>query len=451
MKFSFLVVTVFAIFALTVADDHGKCGDDLTWDYTASDDTVTISGTGNMTDFAPGGLPDWQQYRPRKLVVQEGVTSIGNYAFCNTSLSEMTLPSTLKSIGDHAFQNCYFREIIIPEGVTYLGEYAFEHVYYAERVYIPSTVSDISDYAFCFCTRVKDLTISEGVQRIGVEAFRGIEDENIVLPSTITRIDNYAFGYVDRIYSLIFLGPSTISCGYGVFTFSMVYRVCTQSSFILNNVCGKSVSATNASSELINELTDQCHMAVCGGSMGLVQREYDYVTEWKEKTDNFVEYSCDDTAGLVHRSLCNSSENVTMMCYNDSCTEKAPYMGERWAVEVDTEFGDMINVSFSTIAYEAGVVNTTNVGIEMDAEGNVVRIILFADSKSEAENVKDKVDRIINYESCSFYFYNALCWGKETRVIPDKNYHSPTFDSGASTIHSCAFLVMLFFVAFLFF
>lgn len=62
----------------------GTCGDNLTW--TLSDDGIlTISGNGSMRDYtneASGSSVDFPNpFAVRKVVIENGVTSIGDYAF----------------------------------------------------------------------------------------------------------------------------------------------------------------------------------------------------------------------------------------------------------------------------------------------------------------------------------------------------------------------------------
>jgi len=458
MRFSFVAIAVFAFFAMAVADDSGTCGENLTWTYSENDETVVISGIGDMTNYTPDQLPPWKgkKYRVYHVIFQEGVTSIGDYAFVNVSVTDVSFPSTLKRIGASSFQRCGFESIDIPEGVESMGTYAFEHAFWMKHVSIPSTLTHIPDYAFSFCTSLEDLVIAEGVKTIGVSCFRGAPVKYLVLPSTITSIDTIGFGYIGSITSIIFLGEPTISCGTGVFQYSEAWYTCVKSSYITTNVCGQRVSSRNASAEAMEEIGNKCFRAACGGSIGLVPVQYENVSDWEKKSSVFVECYCDNETGLTHRSLCKSVENKTMMCYNDSCTEKEPLMGEGWAVEVDIEQGDIINISFSEIArvvsdrFDA-TIDESKVGIEMDNEGNTVGVILFVADKPDAETVKKDVEDLIESSSCPYFYYNIFCTAKAVRIIPDKNYHSESSDvpgSGASI--RLSFLVMLLFIAFMF-
>ena len=96
-------VVVFAEEYEVVSVDSGTCGDNLTW--TLDDEgTLTISGTGEMEDY--DALTPWYSNRTiiKKVVISDGVTTIGNYAFMNcTSLESITIPNNVISVGTGAF------------------------------------------------------------------------------------------------------------------------------------------------------------------------------------------------------------------------------------------------------------------------------------------------------------------------------------------------------------
>ena len=87
--------------------DNGNCGETLTW-VLDSQGTLTIRGTGAMSRYSSGHAP-WYKYADqiKTLVIEEGLTSIGQYAFCNcTEMTTAYLPYSLSNFVDkYAFNN----------------------------------------------------------------------------------------------------------------------------------------------------------------------------------------------------------------------------------------------------------------------------------------------------------------------------------------------------------
>ena len=82
--------------------------DNLTWTLYA-DGTLTISGTGAMKnyDYNDNPSPVYNNSNVKKVVIEDGVTSIGNSAFNECiSLTSITIPDSVTSIGESAFSNC---------------------------------------------------------------------------------------------------------------------------------------------------------------------------------------------------------------------------------------------------------------------------------------------------------------------------------------------------------
>ena len=133
----------------------GKCGTKVT--YTISDDGVlTISGTGAMANYTykdndSSNCP-WHSVRwaINKVVIEDGVTSIGSYAFSfDLSVTDVTLPNSLKTIGRNAFWGCYgLTSVVIPEGVTTIGAYVFEQCTAMETITVPASATKFGDRAF---------------------------------------------------------------------------------------------------------------------------------------------------------------------------------------------------------------------------------------------------------------------------------------------------------------
>ena len=97
------------------------CGDDLEWSVTGG--VLTIRGTGAMYDYTVDGTP-WAKYNAEmtSILVSEGVTRIGDYAFSSSAASQVVLPESLLEIGDEAFFDCQnLQQLSLPSGVRSLS------------------------------------------------------------------------------------------------------------------------------------------------------------------------------------------------------------------------------------------------------------------------------------------------------------------------------------------
>ncbi len=83
-------------------------------------------------------------------------------------------------------------KLIIPEGITAIGPYALYGKTVTE-VEMPSTLTDIGDYAFAAAGLSKGITLKEGLLRIGYQAFRSCWFTEIDLPDSLIEIGGEAF------------------------------------------------------------------------------------------------------------------------------------------------------------------------------------------------------------------------------------------------------------------
>ena len=169
----------------------------LTWKL-YEDGTLTISGTGAMKnyDYNDNPSPVYNNSNVKKVVIEDGVTSIGNSAFNECiSLTSITIPDSVTSIGTYAFSGCRsLTSITIPDSVTSIGAYAFQSCSSLTSITIPDSVTSIGASAFNSCSGLTSITIPDSVTSIGNFAFSYcISLTSITIPDSVTSIGSYAF------------------------------------------------------------------------------------------------------------------------------------------------------------------------------------------------------------------------------------------------------------------
>lgn len=111
------------------------------------------------------------------------------------SLTEISIPSSVKMIGDYAFANCTsLNQISIPFSVTSIGKEAFSMCISLKQFVMPSSVSDVGENCFYGCSSLKRISISSSMTVIKEETFyRCSSLQEISIPSSIKIIENSAF------------------------------------------------------------------------------------------------------------------------------------------------------------------------------------------------------------------------------------------------------------------
>ena len=147
----------------------------LTWKYDTGTKTLTISGQGDMPDYDWENQAPWQDYNREMLmlVVEEGVTGIGDNAFRGArNLISVTLSKIVTRIGDNAFAGCWSLPMVtIPAGVTKIGDYAFASCSNLALAPLPAVLQEIGTGAFTWCEKLSAVTIPAGVKKIEPAAF----------------------------------------------------------------------------------------------------------------------------------------------------------------------------------------------------------------------------------------------------------------------------------------
>lgn len=140
----------------------------------------------------------------RDVVIPEGITEIGSFAFSDCDyLESVILPDSLRKIGKYAFSDCgLLRSVVLPYQIDSLGENAFNNCGRIYEISIPGTVKHIPEWLCSGCDGLVKVFIEEGVQTIADYAFNGEAAKDVFLPASVDHIEKYAFSYGAKFHVL---------------------------------------------------------------------------------------------------------------------------------------------------------------------------------------------------------------------------------------------------------
>ena len=246
-----------SVFAESSEIASGTCGDNLTW-VLRQDGILTISGEGTMKNYSSGGAP-WYVYRNDilQVVIEDGVTSIGKYAFYSdiysynssyNSLTSVEIPDSVTRIGANAFAHCTelcsvnigngvisinnhafydcdsLVSITIPDGVTSIGDYAFTDCDSLSTIVIPSSVTSMGSFPFDMCRNLLGIWVDEANTQFSSDSSGVLFDKDktvligapggldgdYTIPEGVTKVNAYAFNYCHNLINVIIPESVTI-------------------------------------------------------------------------------------------------------------------------------------------------------------------------------------------------------------------------------------------------
>lgn len=177
--------------------DSGSCGENATWTL-KTDGTLIISGSGAVDDSSEY---QWNDKKVKYLVIEEGITDIGESAFINFKklTGTLKLPESLVSIGDRAFSGCdgLTGDLVLPKNLTCVGERAFYDCSgFDGKLELSESLISIGELAFASCSNLTgNLELPENLSYIGMGAFANCSSltGDLILPQGLKEIEDEVF------------------------------------------------------------------------------------------------------------------------------------------------------------------------------------------------------------------------------------------------------------------
>ena len=200
----------------------GKLGDNVTYSLDTETGLLTISGTGDMYDyklsFHDYNGREYYSSTPLKMenikniIIESGVTDIGDAVFFNCKIQSITIPDTVTRIGNYAFIGFKKSEITLPNSVISIAYSAFnisveDNISYLKKINYNGTVTQWNsvvysnkDHHIIKCT---DGIIGNG-NTVTIDNFscninndytaqiKGGGTENLIIPETVS-YEGYSF------------------------------------------------------------------------------------------------------------------------------------------------------------------------------------------------------------------------------------------------------------------
>lgn len=166
--------------------------------------------SSQITSFTFGetvdSIPDYICYNMKALesvVILDGATHIGTYAFSGCNLTTFNIPNSIVCIGERAFMYCYsLSSITLSNNIKTIEAEAFYNCSALSFINLPNTLKTIGESAFYKCP-LNAISIPSSVTSIGAYAFEDCDSlVNVIIPNNVVHVGCGLFANCDLLQSV---------------------------------------------------------------------------------------------------------------------------------------------------------------------------------------------------------------------------------------------------------
>ena len=301
--------------------------------------TLTLTGEGEIPNSGEGAVFEGNA-DIKKVVIGEGITSIGENIFKNCSnLNTVVLPDSLNEINSGAFEGCSsLKTIDVPENVQKIEEKAFSSTGLT-NITIPGSVEQLGDSAFEGCVGLKTVNLVDGIDMIDDCVFVNCPQlTSVYIPEAVSNIGALSFGYVSTDYLTPEQLKSVQNLGYDMNDGTMAklknfifYTDCSEDitaveSYIINSKFLEEELGIEGSPDisillLHNNLTEKSRVAATCGKDGRITYTCGCGKKIKETVIPATGKHTFDTGIVAREASCNAPGFKTFTCKTCGATK----------------------------------------------------------------------------------------------------------------------------------
>jgi len=435
---------VFALFA-ACAFAGEPCADNVV--YELKGDTLTISGTGAMTDYSATSPAPWNDDADDivHVVIGDGVTTVGEFAFNSyANLESVTLPDSLLKIGKSAFYYCQkLSGVVLPNGLTTIGSQAFQKTNITSIV-IPASLETLGLGIFSFCENLYGAIYMGDKTFDGVDIFTGSSKLKSVCVPVDYNMTHFCECCNEENQNTCYKSLNKEGCD----TFKSMYTICSKADYI-DGVVQKVKRPETVEWESQSE-NNLCYDFFCSDKTGFGVQKSNLAKGWEAKNNGCMEYTCINETGGVRWSKCNTTDTDSRLCMSDyTCvTNWRPTLKDKWWVEIvfddNTLYGDTDDLEIATRISTLATIKRAEISIyfEIDTQGNALRAAVKVKDEKSAKAVKSGVETVKKEAGCRA----AILCSWEEVILHEKETPKTTSSSvnAGVSVHGMSGVMALF-------
>ena len=198
-----------AVSAAAVSEYPTGVSGEATW--TLKDGTMYITGQGMLSGVSNADCQPWEYFEDqiRHVVVEEGVTLIGDTIFAHTyNLETVTIADSVTEICEGAFRNCYaLKTVKLSADLQTLGNFAFAYCEKLESIELPDTLTTMGESVFSGCTAMASVELPDGlydVQQMNFDACMSLTE--VTIPAGVGFLRHASFSNCFNLKKVVFEG-----------------------------------------------------------------------------------------------------------------------------------------------------------------------------------------------------------------------------------------------------